>query len=466
MEGLEPHCCSIAIVGGGCSGALIAVQLLRNGFQRRVTIIEPRARLGLGLAYSTPFDQHLLNVPAGDMTALPDRPSHFLDWLRTRHHRHARADSFAPRRLYGEYLNGLLQEATANGADSRFSHIRAEAVGFGPDGKGARIALSNGSEIRAERVVLAVGNPTSSNVYCSARKGFEDSWHLSPWTDDALRVRFAGERILLWGTGLTAVDAAIALQSQEMNCRVYMVSRGGILPQVHKHRVPAGAPFCFRSRAGLGPRLREFRERIEAARSADLCWRTVIDSLRPISNSLWQTLPQKPTQIPAPFEAVLGGASTSDGSGNSRPTERAWRKRRASGRRGKISEDIPQRRRHSGKDQAELRGGAHAGGGPYHQLYRRKRELCRKSPPPDPFPDRERSRAGERPGSGLQHRRVRRVAEPGNDSVVSVLYARTAPRGPVIGNNRGTGNTSPGRKSRGSPGRAEGLNRSVTALMC
>jgi uncharacterized NAD(P)/FAD-binding protein YdhS len=291
MEGLETPCCSIAIVGGGCSGALVAVHLLRNGFQGRVTIIEPRERLGLGLAYSTPFDQHLLNVPADDMTALPAQRSHFLDWLRARHHRHARADSFAPRRLYGEYLNGLLQEATAGGADTRFSHIRAEAVGFGPDGKGARITLSNGTEVRAERVVLAVGNPTSSNVYSSARKGFEDSWHLSPWTDDALRVRFAGERILLWGTGLTAVDAAIALQSQEVNCKVYMVSRRGILPQVHKLRVPAGAPFCFRSRAGLGPRLREFRERIEAARNADLCWRTVIDSLRPISNSLWQTLP-------------------------------------------------------------------------------------------------------------------------------------------------------------------------------
>jgi hydroxyacylglutathione hydrolase len=55
----------------------VAAQLFRHGFQGTVTIVEPRAALGRGLAYSTSFDEHLLNVPAGKMSALPAEPSHF-----------------------------------------------------------------------------------------------------------------------------------------------------------------------------------------------------------------------------------------------------------------------------------------------------------------------------------------------------------------------------------------------------
>ena len=280
----------IAIVGGGCSGTLVAVQLLRNGFRGLVTIVEPRERLGLGLAYSTSFDQHLLNVPAADMSALPGHCSHFLDWLRVRYRYFARPDAFVPRRVYGEYLNDLLRQTTQNGGDARFRHIRGEAIGFSTERKNARITLNDGSSVLAERVVLALGNPTSSDVHTSLRRGFEDRWQLSPWFDDALRVRFPGERILLLGTGLTAVDAALALQSQDTPSEICMLSRRGILPQVHNLRLPAGVPFCFRERNNLRLLLRELRERIDAAHDADLCWRSVIDSLRPISNGLWQGL--------------------------------------------------------------------------------------------------------------------------------------------------------------------------------
>ena len=41
-------------------------------------ILDPREGLGAGLAYSTSSDQLLLNVPARSMSALEDRPAHFL----------------------------------------------------------------------------------------------------------------------------------------------------------------------------------------------------------------------------------------------------------------------------------------------------------------------------------------------------------------------------------------------------
>jgi uncharacterized NAD(P)/FAD-binding protein YdhS len=281
---------TVAIVGGGCSGLLVAVNLFRNGFQGRVTVIEPRERLGAGLAYSTAFIQHLLNVPAGKMSALPGQPAHFLEWLRAHHWPDAKPESLAPRRLYGQYLQDVLKQTLRAGAGSRFSHIRAEAIDASADGRGACLSLSDGMTVCADKVVLALGNPASCPTPSLLRRGLEDRWHLSPWLGDAMRVRFSGERILLLGTGLTAVDAVLALQNQELACQVYMLSRRGILPKIHNLRVPVAAPPLLQNRGNLRRLVHEVRGHIEAARQADLCWRAIVDGLRPISNEVWGEL--------------------------------------------------------------------------------------------------------------------------------------------------------------------------------
>src|SRR5437899_2934642 len=153
---------SDAIVGGGCSGLLVAVQLLRKGFTGRVVIVEPRAELGRGLAYSTRCDEHLLNVPTGKMSALPEEPGHFLEWLRARNWPDAAPGLFAPRRVYGEYLGELLHEYVRTGRHD-FRHVCAEVAAIeSRDGDScAHLNLSDGSTLDADRVVLALGNPAS-----------------------------------------------------------------------------------------------------------------------------------------------------------------------------------------------------------------------------------------------------------------------------------------------------------------
>src|SRR5262249_10895264 len=132
----------VAIVGGGCSGLLVAVNLLRNGFRDSLTIIEPRAELGQGLAYSTTFDEHLLNVCAGKMSGLVSEPSHFVDWLRAREWPGASPELFAPRRIYGEYLSNLLKDELAAGSHN-FRHVHSEVIGIHTDGDTARLMLGN-----------------------------------------------------------------------------------------------------------------------------------------------------------------------------------------------------------------------------------------------------------------------------------------------------------------------------------
>jgi uncharacterized NAD(P)/FAD-binding protein YdhS len=75
-------CRHAIIIGGGASGVLLACQLLRlgnSGF--RVTLIERRPEIGRGLAYHTGNPDHLLNVRAANMSALPEDPDHFWRWL-------------------------------------------------------------------------------------------------------------------------------------------------------------------------------------------------------------------------------------------------------------------------------------------------------------------------------------------------------------------------------------------------
>ncbi len=278
---------TVAIVGGGCSGLLVAAQMLRQGFRGEVTIIEPRADLGRGLAYSTPYQEHLLNVPAGKMSALPDQPAHFLEWLRAGRFPDASPAFFAPRKVYGQYLSSVLEQE-ACGDRARLRHVRAEANAVRLCKSAAEITLTDRSTLHAEGVVLALGNPASSPSLASSLP--EQYWP-SPWLDDALRVRNPGERILLVGAGLSAVDAVLAIQAQNAGCQIYMLSRRGILPHVHNLALaPAPAPE-FRDPGNLRSMFRELRNLIGTMREADRCWRIAIDSLRPVSNQLWQGLP-------------------------------------------------------------------------------------------------------------------------------------------------------------------------------
>jgi FAD-NAD(P)-binding len=77
----------IAVIGGGASGTLAAVHLLRlaAGLGRggmRIALIDRLGRHGLGQAYSTTHPAHLLNSPAGKMSAVAGDPGHLLRWAR------------------------------------------------------------------------------------------------------------------------------------------------------------------------------------------------------------------------------------------------------------------------------------------------------------------------------------------------------------------------------------------------
>src|SRR5271155_189906 len=106
----------IAIIGGGFSGTMTAVNLARLSRQPlHLTLINQRRPMARGVAYGTRRAEHLLNVAARNMSAFSDLPDHFLQWLRTRSEYDSVPDielreRFIPRMIYGDYVRGLMQQ--------------------------------------------------------------------------------------------------------------------------------------------------------------------------------------------------------------------------------------------------------------------------------------------------------------------------------------------------------------------
>src|SRR3954468_13632010 len=90
----------------------------------------PMAR---GLAYGTQSPDHKLNVPAGNMSALADDPDHFVRFCLGVDSR-ITASLFVSSRLYGDYLEHVLNEAERSaGQHVRLKRIVGEVASLVPE---------------------------------------------------------------------------------------------------------------------------------------------------------------------------------------------------------------------------------------------------------------------------------------------------------------------------------------------
>ncbi|WP_338870709.1 FAD/NAD(P)-binding protein [Myxococcus stipitatus] len=303
----------MAIVGGGASGTLLAIHLLRQArAPLRLLLLERDGKVGQGLAYSTHEPRHLLNVPAGRMGAFPEDPEHFLRWLR-RSAPGTAAGDFVPRRHYGQYLEEVLKEAIGRSTPGvQFNVMTLEVNSLQERGGRVTLSLRGGSSVVARTVVLALGNAPPANLRVADGGLYANGrYHRSPWAAGALRGVGPNDTVLMVGTGLTMVDAVLSLESQGHRGPLHALSRHGLLPHRHE-RAGSGAyvspPIRDVLRAlrreGLRPRepshpipirvralLRVLREEADRAERAGTSWRAVVDALRPVTVPLWQRLP-------------------------------------------------------------------------------------------------------------------------------------------------------------------------------
>lgn len=275
----------IAVVGSGFSGLLATLQLLRRTTMTRVFLVERASDFGRGLAYGSADPGHLLNIRASNMSAFPEDPSHFLDWLKICGPKGADQQAFASRQLFGTYLQTLLRASVEkDGATGRLVLVPDEAVALEDAAGRLALRLALGNKIEIDQVVLATGNLPPHDPRMMDADVVASAFYIrDPWAPDTFATLRPTDDVLLLGTGLTAIDMIMRLAESGHRGRITALSRRGLRPHQHEELGPPPAPFEVPSRPSLTALVRLVRER---ARQDS--WRHVVDGLRPSAQRLWR----------------------------------------------------------------------------------------------------------------------------------------------------------------------------------
>lgn len=290
---------SVAIIGGGFSGAAVAWHLARAHPPERleISVIEPRPALGGGLAYSSQETSHRVNVPAVRMSMVPDDAQHFARWLAGSGELEGDPDAlwkngdvFPRRRVFGRYVGEHLAPYIETGS---VRHIKGQATGIVREAKGTGWTVqTSAGPVAADIVVLAATHPAPAIPSALASLAEAPGFIADPYASSALTRIEPEASVLIVGSGLTSADMVAELDRRGHRGRILALSRRGLRSRGHPD--VRGEPFGDFASApattALGL-LRDIRTTLAAARDARVNWQSVFDQLRLQGPVLWGALP-------------------------------------------------------------------------------------------------------------------------------------------------------------------------------
>jgi len=292
----------VAIVGAGFSGTALAIHLLKEAASAsstcnlRIALIDPRPEIGAGVAYATRDYPYPLNVAAGQMSVDGSRPGDFLDYLKSQGI-HAASGDYLPRQVYGDYLRARLAEARAAAPPNvECVHHRASAWQLRRHDDRWLLWLDDGTPLPADDVVLAIGNPPPATPAGLAHLTHRDRYISDPWSIGALANQGDIGSVLLVGSGLTMVDAALRLAALRPRVRnIHVLSRHGWIPEAQASTAlpaikPDVAGALDAARGSTRRLVRAFRTLTESVESAGGDWREVLALARGQLAAQWRAL--------------------------------------------------------------------------------------------------------------------------------------------------------------------------------
>ncbi len=290
----------LVVLGGGFAGAALAAHLLR--LTRRpveIAVVEPRPRLGAGLAYGGEDPAHRINVPSDKMTVFADDPAHLTRWLEATGRRAADPEGesgegwhYCRRADFGAYMGHVLAEALAAAPRrSALRHLRAAALSATPAAGGVAVRLDDGTTVAADEAVVAVSHerpamPCPVAPEAAAHPGLIPD----PWDAARLAAIPPGARVAILGTGLTMVDVACGLLARGSAGPILAVSRRAQLPLGHGRFDAVEDPLDGAPPPRTALALLRLARALVAARDPD-DWHPAIDGLRRQAEALWRALP-------------------------------------------------------------------------------------------------------------------------------------------------------------------------------
>ena len=288
---------TIAVVGGGFTGAAVAYNLARSDRDVRILVFEPRAKLGAGLAYDTTEPVHRINVPATRMSIDTERPNDFADWLAGTSYQAddpealARDGSLYPRReAFADYVAARLAPFVASGI---VKHVRARITDVSRGEAGWLLGTDDGMVRQADRVVIATSHPAPaaprllSTLLEGHPRFIPDA--TVPGALDPIR---PDDAVLVVGNGLTSADVIASLLRKAHSGPITSISRRGLRSRGHAPVTwtPHG-DFTTRPIASARLLTRRIREAITQAAIFGVSWHAVLDAVRAQGGTIWANLP-------------------------------------------------------------------------------------------------------------------------------------------------------------------------------
>jgi uncharacterized NAD(P)/FAD-binding protein YdhS len=293
----------ITIIGGGFCGVVTLMQLVRQADgPLSVTLVNKENPLARGIAFSSYNPRHLLNVAAGKMSAFPELPEHFTEWVLSKsefseYHLPSLPELFLPRIIYGAYLSSALDECLKQlPAHIQIEIKEDEAVDIDCTGGLPCVSLKNGSSFYTRKVILATGNFIPANPGIKNKGFYNDSkgYFSNPWTADAIRNASSCEDILIIGTGLTMVDNVLSIMESGFKGKITAVSTKGFFPLSHKKTAPYTAILSeLDAFAPLVNQYHIFKRHIRKVLEEQVTGEVVVDAVRPLTQQIWLNLSLK-----------------------------------------------------------------------------------------------------------------------------------------------------------------------------
>jgi uncharacterized NAD(P)/FAD-binding protein YdhS len=300
----------IAIIGGGFAGAVTALKLIESSDQALdLQLFESSHEIGRGIAYSSRNHAHLLNGPARLFGLYPQQPDHLVNWLSANAHAYdwqppagiSFANCFAPRWLFGAYVQATLQAALQqSGTRVSLQTVQQRVTDLQRHAHAGHylITSATGSQWQADRVVLATGlfraqtqqafavDPALLQPPSTApadTRLIENVWHDDAWRDIA-----QAQTVLIIGSSLTALDAILSAEQHGFTGRYIALSRRGLQLSPREDLEPW--PDLLQPQrlpTSLRTLLRTVQQARHAIRASGESWQRLPGAVRPYLPQLW-----------------------------------------------------------------------------------------------------------------------------------------------------------------------------------
>jgi uncharacterized NAD(P)/FAD-binding protein YdhS len=233
----------IAVVGLGTAGACMLdslSQALRSHPDISLTLYDPAPEPWRGRVFAPDSEYILANAPVEAMSVRQGDTAHAKRWLVRQGDLDpgSAEEVFLPRQRYGQYLlqhaEGLVHDLRGRGWTVEF--VQESATSLVPVGSSRYVVGAGSRRDEFNYVILCAGGSVLGNPF---RLDGCDGYVADPYpTRERLDGLRSDAAVGVLGSGLTAVDVAVALRERGHDGPIRMYSRSGVLPLVRRPGPP------------------------------------------------------------------------------------------------------------------------------------------------------------------------------------------------------------------------------------